>query len=105
MRFFVTQFFGNADGAAQVKAAAETRIAGLVDQIDAQLASHGGPWLLGAEHSAVDPYAFMLCRWTRGFASQPARAYPNIGPWLQRVLARPAVQRAIATEKLPEPLV
>ena len=62
---------GNADGAAQVKAAAETRIAGLVDQIDAQLASHGGPWLLGERFSALDPYAFMLCRWTR-MAARPA---------------------------------
>jgi len=96
---------GNADAATQVRRHAEAQVGQLLQQIDSQLASHGGPWLLGAEHSAVDPYAFMLCRWTRGFASQPARAYPNIGPWLQRVLARPAVQRAIATEKLPEPLV
>ena len=38
-----------------------------------QLARHGGPWLLGDAFSAVDPYAFVLCRWTRGFA-RPARS-------------------------------
>ena len=95
---------GNADGTAQVKAAAEARIAGLVDQIDAQLASHRGPWLLGEKYSALDPYAFMLCRWTRGMA-RPARTLAHVGPFLQRVLARPAVQRVLAREGLTEPWV
>ena len=95
---------GNAAGAAEVKAAAEARIAALVDQVDAQLASHGGPWLLGQRYSALDPYTFMLCRWTRGM-QRPARTLPHVGPFLQRMLARPAVQRVIAAEKLTEPLV
>jgi glutathione S-transferase len=46
----------------------------------------------------------MLGRWTRSFA-RPARSLPNLGPHLQRVLARPAVQRAFATEKLAPPLI
>ena len=95
---------GNAAAAAQVKAHAEARIGGMLDQLDAQLASHGQPWLLGATFTAVDPFALMLCRWTRGFA-RPARSLPHLGPYLQRVLARPAVRRAFATEKLPPPLV
>ncbi len=96
---------GNAAGAAQVKAAAQRKVAGCLAQIDAQLAGHGGPWLLGAPFSAVDIYAFMLCRWTRGFDDRPARDYPHIGPWLQRVLARPAVQQVFAAEQLPPPAV
>jgi glutathione S-transferase len=36
---------------------------------------------------------------------RPARTCAHIGPYLQRVLARPAAQRAIATEQLPPPLV
>jgi len=95
---------GNTAGAAEVKAATEQRIEGLIDQIDAQLASHGGPWLLGDRFSAVDPYAFMLCRWTR-MARRPARTLPHVGAFLQRVLARPATQRVIATEGLGAPLV
>lgn len=95
---------GNAAGAAEVKAAAEARIASLIDQIDAQLARSGGPWLLGDRYSALDPYAFMLCRWTRGM-QRPARTLPHIGPYLQRMLARPAVRQTIATEQLPEPWV
>lgn len=96
---------GNAEGARQVKAHVEARIGTLLQQLDDQLAAHGQPWLLGADYSAVDAYAFMLCRWTRGFASRPARDYPHQGPWLQRMLARPAVQRTIAAEGLQPPLV
>lgn len=96
---------GNADGAAQVKAHAEARVGGCLAQIDAQLAGHGEPWLLGAHYSAADAMAFMLCRWTRGFTSRPARDHAHIGPYLQRMLARPAVQRVVAAEALPAPLV
>ena len=95
---------GNAEGTAQVKASAEARVGTLLDQIEAQLVKHGGPWLLGADYSAADPLALMLCRWTRNFA-RPARSLPQTGAYLQRMLARPAVQRAIATEALPLPCV
>ena len=95
---------GNESGAAQVRAHAEAHAGRMLDQLDAQLASHGQAWLLGPGFSAVDPYALMLCRWTRGFA-RPARSLPHLGPYLQRVLARPAVQRAFATEGLQAPLV
>jgi glutathione S-transferase len=96
---------GNAEAAAQVKAAAEAKLGACLAQMDSQLAGHGGPWLLGEKYSAADPLAFMLCRWTRGFASKPARDYAHIGPYLQRMLARPAVAAAIAEEKLPQPWV
>lgn len=97
---------GNAAGALQVKAHAQARLGDCLRQIDGLLAGHGGPWFLGAAYSVLDPYAFMLCRWTRGFAgSAPAREYTHIGPWLQRMLARPAVQEVIAAEKLPPPWV
>lgn len=95
---------GNAGGAAQIKAHAEARVGEMLDQLDGELASHGQPWLLGGEYSAVDPYALMLCRWTRGFA-RPARALPNLAPYLQRVLARPAVQRTFDQEGLAQPWV
>ncbi|WP_420211693.1 glutathione S-transferase family protein [Burkholderia aenigmatica] len=95
---------GNAAGAAQVKAHAEAKIAALLDQLDRQLETSGGPWLLGARYTVLDPYALMLCRWTRGFA-EPARQRPVLGGYLQRVLARPAIQRALQTEGLAQPWV
>jgi glutathione S-transferase len=97
---------GNTTGAAQVKAHAQAKVGTLLQLLDAQLAAHAaGPWLLGERYSAVDPYAFMLCRWTRGFDDKPAREYPHIAPYLQRVLARPAVQRVFADEALAQPYV
>ena len=97
---------GNAVGAAQVKAHAQARIDECLGQIDGLLAGHGGPWLLGANYSAADPLAFMLCRWTRGFAgSRPARAYAQLGPYMNRMLERPAVKQAVDAEKLQPPLV
>ena len=47
----------------------------------------------------------MLGRWTRGFATRPARDYPQLGPYLQRMLQRPALQRTLAAEQLPPPWV
>lgn len=93
---------GNADGAAQVKAHAEARIAGFVDQIDARLAKQ--PWMNGEAFSALDPYTFMLCRWTRGM-TRPARTLPHIGPYLERMLARPATKAALQAEGLSAPFV
>lgn len=94
---------GNAAGAAEVKDWAEARIGSLLEQIEARLADTGA-WMGGAHFSALDPYTFMLCRWTRGFA-QPARGYPHIGPFLQRMLERPATQAVLQQEGLTPPWV
>lgn len=96
---------GNAEGAAQVKARAQAKIDGLLEQLDGELERVGGPWFLGDGYTALDPYVFTLCRWTRNFGSRPARAFPHLGPYLQRVLARPATQRVLAAEGLTAPIV
>jgi len=102
--FYPDRYVREADAVPQVKDCAEARVGALVDLLEAELASHGKPWLLGDAFSAVDLYALMLCRWTRGF-HRPARSLPALGAWLQRVLARPAVQRMLAREGLQPPLV
>lgn len=94
---------GNSEGAQQVKAHAQARVGDLLVQVDQHLAGHGQPWFLGERFSAIDPFLFMLCRWTRGFSDQPARDYPHIGPYLARMLARPAVQATFAAEALSAP--
>jgi glutathione S-transferase len=97
---------GNAAGAAQLKANAERKVGVLLDMLESELARHGQEWFGGATYSALDPYVFTLCRWTRNFkASAPARDRKLLGPYLQRVLARPAVQRVLAAEKLSAPFV
>jgi glutathione S-transferase len=102
--FYPHRWADDAAGALRLKAHAEAHIAGMLDQLDAELARHGKPWLLGDAYSAVDAYALTLCRWTRKF-ERPARSLPHLGPYLQRVLARPASQRVFRTEGLEQPWV
>jgi glutathione S-transferase len=96
---------GNAAGTTELKANAQKKIGAMLDQLDAHLAGHGGPWFMGAGYSALDAYVLTLCRWTRNFSAAPARERPHLGPYLQRVLARLAVQRVMANEKLAPPFV
>ena len=107
MLYFYPERWASPDhvqGATTVKARAEARVGSLLDQIEAELVRHGGPWLLGQQFTALDPYTLMLCRWTRDFG-RPARSLPVLGSYLQRLLQRPSVQRAFATEKLAQPFV
>lgn len=94
---------GNEEGARQVRSQAREQAVVLLRSLDARLASCGGPWLLGAQYTVADAYAFMLCRWTRNFPAHPARDFVHIAPWLQRVHQRPAVQRVLAAEELTPP--
>jgi glutathione S-transferase len=96
---------GDAAAAMQVKTHAQAKVVAMLGLLDAQLASHDGPWLLGAHYSAADPFAFMLCRWTRGFDHKPAREHAHIAPHLQRMLQRPALQRVLEAECLSPPWV
>ena len=95
---------GNTEGAAEVKARAQEKINGLIDQLDALLAQNGGPWVLGKDYSALDPYVFTLCRWTRNFNGPKARDREHLGPYLQRMSERPALQRVFAAEGTAAPL-
>jgi glutathione S-transferase len=100
--FYPERWADDVAAVAQVKAHAEAKVGAMLDQLDAEFARHGGPWLLGSDYGLADPYAFVLCRWTRGFG-QPARERAHLKPWLERTLARPAVQRAFAQEGLTAP--
>jgi glutathione S-transferase len=88
--------------AAVVKAHAEARIGVMFDRIEAALAA-GGPYLLGGRFSAADLYLLMLARWTRGMTN-PARNRPALRRLLDRLIERPAVRRAFATEGIAAPL-
>ena len=96
---------GNAAGASELKAHAEKRVGVLLDMLEAELARHGQPWFGGGEYGALDAYVFTLCRWTRNFSARRAMERRLLGPYLQRVLARPAVQRVLVAENLSPPFV
>ena len=105
MIYFYPHRLADDDNAiAQVKAHAEARIGTMLDLLDDELAKSGGPFLLGEKFTAVDPYLFMLTRWTR-MQQNPARNRPHLGRYQQMMLARPAVKRTFEAEGLGEPFV
>jgi glutathione S-transferase len=99
--YFYAERFVPLAGVADFVARTEVRIGALLDQLEAQLQSSSGPWLLGETYTAADCMAFVLCCWTRNL-QRPASSLPALGAYLARMRQRPAVQRAAATEQLPE---
>jgi glutathione S-transferase len=94
---------GKTESAAEVKARAQEKAMGMLAQLDELVAASGGPWLQGPAYSALDPYVFTLCRWTRNFTQGKARERTHLGPYLQRVSERPAVRRVFAAEQISAP--
>lgn len=94
----------SAEAQEEVRDAAEQRVNAQFDRVEDELARHGGAWFLGDTYTAVDAYLFTLARWSRGMR-RPAASRPQLGAYLQRMIARPAVQRAHAQEHIPQPWV
>jgi glutathione S-transferase len=90
----------DAAAVAIVKQGSEARAGGFLDVIEAHLAANG-PFFLGANISAADLYLTMLARWARPMTNPP-RSRPHIARLLDAVIARPAVQRAYASEGVSE---
>lgn len=88
--------------AAQLKISAENRVAHMLSFIDDSLSKSEGEFLLGAQLSIADLFLFMLGRWTRGM-QKPARAYPHLGPYMDKLFQRPAINRALHNEGLSAP--
>jgi glutathione S-transferase len=92
----------SAEAQAEIKDAAEQRVNAQFDRVEGELARHGCPWFLGEMYSGVDAYLFTLARWSRGMP-RPASSRSQLGAYLQRMIDRPAVQRAHARENLARP--
>ncbi len=85
------------DAAAQeaVKAKARTMYADCLKEIDGLL--EGRTWCIGRHYTVADGYLLVFYRWGNrsGF---PVKSLPHYSRLMDRVLARPAVQRVIADE-------
>jgi glutathione S-transferase len=57
-----------------------------------------GPWVMGDRYTLCDPYLFTLSQWLDGDGVEVKR-FPKVVDLLQRMNARPAVQRALAAQK------
>ena len=81
---------------AQAKAAAATKLRGLFQRADAQLA--GRDWIAG-DRSIADPYLFVVTRWAKGVGVDLS-GLDQLERHFQRMLADEGVQRAMKAEGL-----
>jgi glutathione S-transferase len=99
--FYPQEHVGDEAAAPAVKQAASERLNRMFDVISAQLGDR--TWLLGERFSAADLFLFMLMRWGRGLP-RPPRSIPNLNALAERVLARPAVRKALEVEGIKDPI-
>lgn len=99
--FYPGEHVADEAAAPSVKAAAGTRLDLMFDRLAAQIGE--GPWVMGHRFSAADLFLFMLIRWGRGMP-RPPRTLPVLGGLAERVMARPAVRKAIEIEGLQAPI-
>lgn len=57
--------------------------------------STGGPWLMGADYSALDPYLFMLTLWGRPSELDLRQRFPGIAAHADRVRSRPKLKATL----------
>jgi len=56
-----------------------------------------GPWVMGEQYTICDPYLFTIGTWIEGDEVDTTKL-PRVMDHRRRMLARPAVQKAVATE-------
>lgn len=59
-----------------------------------------GPWAMGEQYTVADGYLSVFTRWARQAGILDKTRYPRLNDHLDKVQARPAVQRVLATEGL-----
>lgn len=84
--------------APEAREAAVANIGRKLDVIDRALAD-GRPYLAGQDFTVADAYLFVVLSWAPNFGVDLGR-WPRLGAFHGRVVARPAVQAAMAAEGL-----
>jgi glutathione S-transferase len=100
--FYPEQHVEDPAHVSDVKRTAERRLGEMFVRIDGLLGE--GPYLLGQQYSAADPYLFMLVRWGRRLKAPP-RELPNLARHADRMLARPAIRRTLDREGIVAPFI
>ncbi len=57
-----------------------------------------GPWAMGETYTVADGYLYVFCRWVKAGGLLVADRFPKLNAHIDAMQARPAVQRALATE-------
>lgn len=89
--YYPERITADAGGIAGVKDKAKEEIAALWSRIDAHLAAQG-PYLLGADFSAADAFAYMLSTWQECCPGLYGR-FPSVKRLAGLIRGRPAIQR------------
>ena len=88
----------SADAVEPVRARGRRELEAALEHVDRRLG--GGTWAVGDRYTIADPYLMIFYLWGR-YAGLPAGELPAYTAHFERVVARPAVQRAVAAEDLP----
>jgi glutathione S-transferase len=99
-QWFYPPDLGSGEHPPFVREALRQKIEGAWSLVDAHLSAHG-PYLLGAEFSAVDLLALMYMRWSRNMP-RPVTAWPALKPYADRLRARPSWAKLYEIEGLTE---
>jgi glutathione S-transferase len=78
-----------------VKAKGKASFQGYLEEIDRLLA--GQKWCLGNQYTVADPYLLLFYRWANRL-KMPVRELKHYSAVIDRILARPAVQKVMADE-------
>lgn len=81
----------------EVTACGRRTVMGYFDELDSLVPD--GAWAVGGRYSIADPYLLVFYRWGTRIGTDMG-AYPNWTAHKNAMLARPAVQRALATEEI-----
>jgi len=98
--WFMPQDLGPGELPSSVRDAIRQRIEDSWAIVDAHLGANG-PYLLGAEMSAVDLLTIMYMRWSRNMP-KPATAWPALQRFAALMRERPSWRRLYAIEELTE---
>jgi glutathione S-transferase len=79
------------------KNAMKGRLTDRLKWVDGQLA--GKQYLMGDNFTVADAYLFTIVNWAK-FVNLDISAFANVGAYMQRMAARPAVQEALKAEGL-----
>jgi glutathione S-transferase len=109
MLFYTERYGADVLAEKALRARLHPRVLAHLALLEAELARHGGPWLLGDEISMCDLYLAACVRWSqlypRGDAlgSHRLQELPRLLALLQVLEARPVVRRAFAAEGIAAP--
>ena len=62
-----------------------------------------GPWMMGADYSALDAYAFMLTLWSKPGERTLLAKFPAVAELVHAVRARPSLKAALEAHGVMEP--